>query len=48
MKLLILIVYFAFFGFGWPVFLTHRMRGRIMLVAMVAPWIAFWAGWFAR
>lgn len=48
MKMTLIVIYFAFFGFGWPVYLANRMRGRMMLPCMVAPWIAFWMAWFAR
>jgi hypothetical protein len=48
MKILLLVVYFVLFGFVWPVYLSNRMRGRLMLTSMAAPWLAFWLVWFAR
>jgi hypothetical protein len=48
MKIALIITYFTFFGFCWPVYLSNRMRGRWMFASMVAPWIAFWMAWFAR
>jgi hypothetical protein len=48
MKMLLLIVYFTFFGFCWPVYVVNHLRGRAAFASMVAPWIAFWLAWFAR
>jgi len=48
MKCALLLVYFALFGFGWPVLLANKARGRLMLAAMLAPWLAFGLGWLAR
>lgn len=48
MKTAIAIIYFAYFGFCWPVYLGRRARGTVAFAAMVAPWVAFWMGYFAK
>lgn len=48
MRMLLLVSFFACFGFAWPVFIANNTRGRIMFLTMIAPWAAFWLGWLAR
>lgn len=48
MKTMIWAINLALFGAVFPLYLSRRSRGVLLLAAMAAPWLAFWMGWLAR